>query len=95
MGKIHELAIDTGDRRLVYVVLYIGTFRGMGNKLFAMPWKVFEFSATKHKLILNVEKEKLKTAPGFEKGDKWPDFSDTVWGESIYHYYDYVPPWKA
>jgi len=38
MGKIHELAIDTGDRRLVYVVLYIGTFRGMGNKLFPRFW---------------------------------------------------------
>ena len=50
MGKIHELAIDTGDRRLVYVVLYIGTFRGMGNKLFAMPWKAFEVHATERKL---------------------------------------------
>ncbi len=78
MGKIHELAIDTGDWRLVYVVLYFGTFRGMGNKLFAMPWKVFEFHATEHKLILNVDREKLKTAPGFQKDDDWPDFSDTL-----------------
>ena len=31
-----------------------------------------------NKLILNVDKEKLKTAPGFEKDDKRPDFSDTL-----------------
>jgi len=68
---------------------------GMGNKLFAMPWEAFTFSATENKLILNVDKEKLKTAPGFEKDDKWPDFSDTAWGESIYNYYDYAPPWKS
>ena len=52
LGKIHELVIDAEDGRLVYVVLSIGGFMGMGNKLFAMPWKAFEFHATENKLIL-------------------------------------------
>ncbi len=95
VGKIHELLIDAKRNRVAYAVLSFGGFMGVGNKLFAMPWEAFEFSATENKLILNVEKDKLEAAPGFEKGDKWPDFSDTVWGESIYNYYDYVPPWKA
>jgi sporulation protein YlmC with PRC-barrel domain len=95
VGKIHELVIDAKRNRVAYAVLSFGGFMGMGNKLFAMPWEAFEFSATGNKLILNVEKDKLKAAPGFEKGDKWPDFSDTVWGESIYNYYDYAPPWKS
>ena len=94
VGKIHELVIDARKNRVAYTVLSFGGFMGMGNKLFAMPWEAFEFSATGNKLILNVEKDKLKAAPGFEKGDKWPDFSDRVWGESIYNYYNYVPPWK-
>ena len=95
MGKIQELAIDARKNRVAYAVFSFGGFTGMGNNLFAMPWKAFEFHATEHKLILNVDKEKLKSAPGFEKDDKWPDFSDTLWGESIYNYYDYVPPWKS
>ena len=95
VGKIHELVIDARKNRVAYAVLSFGGFMGMGNKLFAMPWEAFEFSTTEHKLILNVDKEKLKTAPGFEMDDKWPDFSDTLWGESIYNYYDYVPPWKS
>ena len=95
LGKIHELVIDAKEGRLAYAVLSFGGFMGMGNKLFALPWKAFEFARTENKLILNVDKEKLKTAPGFEKGDEWPDFSDTLWGESIYHYYNYVPPWKS
>ena len=78
VGKIHELVIDARKNRVAYAVLSFGGFLGMGNKLFAMPWEAFEFSATEHKLILNVEKEKLKTAPGFEKDDKWLDFSDTL-----------------
>jgi len=94
VGKIEELVIDAGKNRVVYAVLSFGGFMGMGNKQFAIPWEAFEFSVTEKKLILNVDKEKLKSAPGFEKGDKWPDFKDTLWGESIYNFYNYTPPWK-
>jgi len=94
VGKIYELVIDAKKNRVAYAVLSHGSLLGMGDKLFAMPWEAFEFSTTEHKLILNVDNDKLKTAPGFEKEDKWPDFSDTLWGESIYNYYGYVAPWK-
>jgi sporulation protein YlmC with PRC-barrel domain len=94
VGKILELVIDAGKNRVVYAVLSFGGFMGMRNKLFAIPWEAFEFSETEKKLILNVDREKLVAAPGFEKGDKWPDFKDTLWGESIYNYYNYAPPWK-
>jgi len=75
-------------------VLSFGGFMGMGNKLFAMPWKAFEFAKTENKLVLNVDKEKLKTAPGFDQDAKWPDFADRTWGSSIYKYYGYEPYWK-
>jgi hypothetical protein len=83
VGKILELVIDARQNRVAYAVLSIGGFMGMGNKLFAMPWEAFEFSTTENKLILKVDKEELKTATGFEKGDKWPDFWDTLWAEGI------------
>jgi hypothetical protein len=95
VGKIHELVIDARENRISCSLLSFGGFMGMGNKLFAIPWEAFDFSATENKLILNVDKEKLKTAPGFEKDGKWPDFSDTLWGESIYKHYEYLPPWKS
>ncbi len=93
LGKIHELVIDAKEGRLAYAVLSFGGFMGMGKKLFAIPWKAFEFSNTENKLILNVDKEKLKTAPGFDKDAKWPDFADRTWGGGIYKYYGYEPYW--
>jgi sporulation protein YlmC with PRC-barrel domain len=94
LGKIHELVIDAQDGRLAYAVLSFGGFMGMGNKLFAMPWKAFEFAKTENKLVLNVDKEKLKNAPGFDQDAKWPDFADRTWGNTIYKYYGYEPYWK-
>lgn len=94
LGKIHEMVIDATDGRVAYAVLSFGGFMGMGNKLFAMPWKAFEFASTENKLVLNVDKEKLKAAPGFDKDAKWPDFADRTWGSTIYDYYGYAPYWK-
>lgn len=95
LGKIHELVIDAKEGRLAYAVLASGGFMGMGHKLFAMPWKAFEFANTEDKLILDVNKEKLKAAPGFDKDAKWPDFADKTWGGTIHDYYGYEPYWKA
>jgi sporulation protein YlmC with PRC-barrel domain len=94
LGKIHELVIDAKEGRLAYAVLSFGGFMGMGNKLFAVPWRAFEFDKAENKLILNVDKEKLKAAPGFDQEAKWPDFTDKIWGNSIYNYYGYDPYWK-
>ena len=94
LGKIHELVIDAKEGRVAYAVLSFGGFMGMGNKLFAVPWRAFEFAKLENKLILNVDKEKLKAAPGFDQDAKWPDFADRTWGNSIYKYYGYDPYWK-
>ena len=94
LGKIQELVVDAKEGRLAYAVLSFGGFMGMGNKLFAMPWKAFEFSNTENKLILDVDKTKLESAPGFDKDAKWPDFADRTWGDGIYSYYGIEPYWK-
>jgi sporulation protein YlmC with PRC-barrel domain len=93
LGKIHELVIDAKDGRVAYAVLSFGGFMGMGNKLFALPWKALDFATNENKLVLNVDKEKLKAAPGFDKDAKWPDFADRTWGSTIYKYYGYDPYW--
>jgi len=94
LGKIHELVIDAKEGRLAYAVLSFGGFMGVGTKLFALPWSALEFASTENKLILNVDKEKLAAAPGFDQAAKWPDFADRTWGSSIHEYYGYDPYWK-
>jgi sporulation protein YlmC with PRC-barrel domain len=94
LGKIHELVIDAKDGRVSYAVLASGGFMGMGNKLFAMPWQAFDFASTENKLVIDVEKDKLKAAPGFDKDAKWPDFADKTWGGTIHEYYGHKPYWK-
>jgi hypothetical protein len=94
LGEIKELMIDTDTGHIAYAVLSFGGFLGIGDKLFAVPWDALGLSTEEKKFILNVPKEKLEKAPGFDKNN-WPDMSNREWGGSIYKYYGYAPYWTA
>ncbi len=92
LGKIEEIMLHIDSGKIAYAVLSFGGFLGMGDKLFAIPWEALTLDEDRKEFILNVEKEKLENAPGFEK-DQWPDMADRTWGKEIYTYYGYKPYW--
>lgn len=87
LGKIEEIVLDKVTGQAHYVVLSFGGFMNMGEKYFAFPWKSISYSPNDESFILNVSKEKLKNAEGFDK-DNWPDVNDLQWRENINNYYD-------
>ena len=72
LGNLKELMVDLTDGRIAYAVLSFGGFLGIGDKLFAIPWEAMTLDAAAGTFVLNIEKEKLENAPGFDK-DYWPD----------------------
>lgn len=93
LGKIEELIIDKTTGNVCYAVLSFGGFLGMGNKLFALPWNAIKYDNFNDKFILNISKEKLENAPGFDKNN-WPNWSNREWATSIYDYYGTAPYWE-
>ena len=92
LGKIDELMIDLKSGKVAYAVLSFGGVLGMGNKLFAVPWNALTVDEDDRCMILDVPKDKLKNAPGFDKNN-WPDMADSTWRSDIYSYYDAEPYW--
>ena len=90
LGKIEDFVIDPRNGRVDYAVLSFGGFLGMGDKLFAVPLEAMKLSREEKRFILDVDKERLKHAPGFDK-DHWPDTSDRAFGTKVYAYYGYEP----
>ena len=78
---------------MVYAVLSFGGFLGMGDKLFAIPFEALKFDTVNEKIILDVDKEILENAPGFDK-DNWPDITEHSWLVDVYNYYGYRPYWS-
>lgn len=94
LGKLEDIVVDAGTGRILYGVLSFGGFLGMGDKLFAIPWDSMQLPADAKNLVLNVSKDRLKTAEGFDK-NTWPNFADEQWATKTYKYYDQTPYWQA
>ncbi|GAB3279041.1 PRC-barrel domain-containing protein [Parahaliea aestuarii] len=86
LGKIQDLMLDISEGKIRYAVLASGGFLGMGDRLFAIPWKALKADKENHRFILDVAIERLKNAPGFDK-DKWPNMADTTWNSTVESYY--------
>ena len=90
IGSIERVMIDKQSGKVSYAVLSFGGFLGMGEKLFAVPWKALTLDTVNKRFILNVEKDRLNDAPGFDK-DAWPDMADLTWAAGVHSYYDTKP----
>lgn len=86
LGEIKDLMVDTSNGTITYAVLSFGGFLGLGDKYFAIPFEAFSVNTTTHKFVLNVDKDRLENAPGFDK-DNWPKTDDTKYWNDLYTHY--------
>jgi len=94
LGDIKDVVLDPETGRITYAVLSFGGFMGLGEKYFAVPWSALTSKAgEKGDFVLNVDKEKLKNAPGFDKNN-WPNMADRHWAAQVYTYYGITPYWE-
>lgn len=92
LGDIHDVVVHPGNDQS-YAVLSYGGWLGIGDKLFAMPWSVLQAvepesmkAGHDHKLVLPIDKERLKAAPGFDK-KSWPAMANADWTKDIDTFY--------
>ncbi|WP_025915713.1 PRC-barrel domain-containing protein [Herminiimonas sp. CN] len=90
LGDIKEIMLDMRTGRVSYAVLAFGSFLGMGEKLFAVPWNALKLNTFNQHFILKIDKERFKNAPGFDP-DHWPDMASPAWIDKIHTYYGTQP----
>jgi sporulation protein YlmC with PRC-barrel domain len=90
IGDIKEIMLDVSSGNIEYAVLSFGSFLGMGEKLFAVPWSALKLDTENKRFLLNINKETLKNAPGFNKDD-WPNLADKSLANDLHSYYGTKP----
>ncbi|MET0985197.1 MAG: PRC-barrel domain-containing protein [Steroidobacteraceae bacterium] len=93
LGKIRDIVIDVVSGRIAYAVIEFDDFLELGDKLYAVPWLALTLDADNRCLILNVDKRRLKEAPGFEKND-WPGLCKSEWTVQVDTFYSSEPFWR-
>jgi len=86
LGSIKEIMLDMRSGKIGYAVLSFGGFLGMGEKLFAVPWTALALDTKNKRFVLNVEKDRLKGAPGFD-ATHWPNMVDQSWMNEVHSFY--------
>ncbi|MCW5620306.1 MAG: PRC-barrel domain-containing protein [Burkholderiales bacterium] len=93
LGEIDEIMIDVPRGRIAYAVMSSGGFLGMGEKLFAIPWGALTLDTDNKCFVLDVDKQRLRDAPGFDK-DHWPSMANTEFDTRVHSYYGTRPYWE-
>lgn len=93
LGDVKEIVIDPRTGRVAYAVVSFGGFLGMGEKLFAIPFSSFEYDVEENEYVLDISKERLQAAPGFD-ADHWPSMNEEKWNRDVYKYYERAPYWE-
>lgn len=98
IGKIEGLAVDPSRGQIAYAVLSFGGIAGAGDRNFAVPWSALgktlpPNASDRVTYTLNVTKDRLKQARGFDK-DHWPDMADITWGQQVHTVWGQQPYWE-
>jgi sporulation protein YlmC with PRC-barrel domain len=93
LGEIEDIMLDVPGGRIAYAVLSFGGILGMGEKYFAIPWSALTLDADRECFVLDIDPDRLKNAPGFDK-DHWPSMADPTWASEVYSYYNVQPYWQ-
>ena len=91
LGKIEDLMIDLKSGRVAYAVVSFGGGFMHSGKLLAIPWASLKVDQGDKKVFLNVSKETLESAEGFDK-DNWPDMADPAFQAKTFGHYG-IEPW--
>ncbi len=84
LGKIKEIMLDLTGGSIAYAVLSTGGVMGVGDKLFAIPWSALTLDADHKCFVLDVSKQRLEHAEGFDK-ENWPSVADLSWATGDIH----------
>jgi hypothetical protein len=86
LGELAHLMFDMATGRIAYAVLARGGVLGLGERLHAIPWSAVAFDAQRQCLVVDVERDRMDRAPGFDRS-RWPAMADPEWQRSLEDFY--------
>ena len=93
LGRLEDIMLDVPNGRIAYAVMSMGGFLGFGDKLFAVPWERLQLDTDHRNMILDVDRERMELAPGFDKRH-WPSMADPTWADDVHAFYRVRRYWE-
>jgi len=92
IGTIERVMIDKVSGKVVYAVMSVGGFMGLGEDYHTVPWGTLKYNTALDAYELNLSEDQLRGAPPRSAEGKDPSF-DRDWEEHVHRYYNATPYW--
>ena len=92
MGRVEDFVVDPDTGRIAYNVLSLEGTPNAANRYYVVPTSTLQFPATGRSAIFNVEEDRLKNAPGFDRS-RWPKLAEPAYATTVYQHYGLQPYW--
>lgn len=89
VGTVTNLLEDSFGN-IAFIILSISREEGQGNKEVAIPLGILSYDDENGTIVLNLSKEKLAAAPGFDVSD----LGDPSFAEKAYRFFGLMPAWR-
>jgi len=86
VGELKDVVFDRTQGTIAFAVASFNDVAAAGDKFFAVPWEALKSGGDQAALTLNLSKDRLDKAPGFDK-NQWPDFADVTKANEIRTFY--------
>lgn len=89
IGTVKDIVIDSEAGKVRYAAVSYRGFKGVDDKLFAVPWEDFTYRVDKKgksTLHFDVVEDELKDAEAFDETE-WPDFADHTFTDKVDSFY--------
>lgn len=93
LGEVDDITIDPVSGRIAYVLVEHGGFLGIGDNLFAVPWRSVSWSPGAEWLLLDIDEERLENAPRYDEEEMTAQ-ERRAWLLSVHNYYGVEPYWQ-
>lgn len=95
LGEVQEIMLDLAHGTIAYAVMRSGGFLGIGERLFAIPWRALQLDAERKAFVLDVDKSHFDKAPGFET-THWPTQLNggEAWHRDVHDHYGTPVYWE-
>lgn len=88
LGRVERFMVDKVSGHAQYAVMSFGGLFGIGNRHYPLPWKALDFEPEKGGYVVDVTKEQIEGAPGYDAEGEEPKY-DRAYQEQVYTYYGF------
>lgn len=94
VGSIKNVMIDKISGRVAYATMGSGGILGMGENYFALPWNALTYNTDLGGYQLDVDREKLQSAPAASEDELVTSLQDQDYGRKVHDFYGTTPYWQ-